>query len=357
MKRLIVCCDGTWQTLIQKTPTHVARFAQSIAPRDKSDIRQIVHYDSGVGAGFTLNNRSWLSRLIGSAQRFEGGVFGGGLEEKVYDAYRFLALNYAPGDEIFLFGFSRGAYTVRSLAGMIYCSGLLFRQNITLVGEAFALYRDPQIKPGDWAARLFRETHGHEPDITFLGCWDTVGMRGVPALSDGPGVADRLNARYGFHDTQLNRKIRAARHACAIDERRRAFPLTEMIASPNYTGDAPQVVSRWFFGPHGGIGGGEAPHQPLSEFALKWMAEEAIKSSLRFFPEVLYGKRASDPFAPIKPPTGALNRLGFADRAMTGGTGLDGLDPSVIVRWKGDSAYRPGALKPLSKALKAAPAP
>jgi uncharacterized protein (DUF2235 family) len=357
MKRLVVCCDGTWQTLIQKTPTNVALMAQAIAPRDDAGLQQIVHYDSGVGTSFTVNNQSWLSRLIGSAQRFEGGAFGGGLEEKIYDAYRFLAMNYSRGDQIFLFGFSRGAYTVRSLAGMIYCSGLLFRQNITLVGEAFALYRDPEIKPGDWAARLFRETHGNEPDIAFLGCWDTVGMRGVPSLSERIGISDQMNARYGFHDTQLNRRIRTARHACAIDERRKAFPVTAMDPSPNWEGQGEQVKSRWFIGPHGGIGGGEAAHQPLSEFALKWMAEAAMESGLKFFPEVLYGKRSSDPMTAIKAPTGAMNRLGFEDRKLTSGASIDDLDPSVIVRWKGDKTYRPGTLKPLEGKLKAAAAP
>lgn len=357
MKRLIVCCDGTWQTLTQTAPTNVARFAQSIAGKGEDGTLQLLHYDSGVGTSFSGTSRSWLSRLIGQAQRFEGGVFGGGLEEKVYEAYRFLALNYAKGDEIFLFGFSRGAYTVRSLAGMIYCSGLLYRQNIVKVADAFALYRDPEIKPGDWAARRFRETMGHQPAIAFLGCWDTVGMRGVPSLSDKIGAAEKLNARYAFHDTRLNRSIRAARQACAIDEIRKAFPLTPMDPSLNYQGEAPQVVNRWFIGPHGAIGGGEPHHQPLAEFALKWMAEQAAASGLRFYPEVLYGQRRADALTPIKPPAGALNKLGFAPRELPPEADLDQLDLSVIARWKADASYRPETLASLAAALAAASAP
>lgn len=357
MKRLIVCCDGTWQTLTQSAPTNVARFAQSIAGTGEDGALQLVHYDSGVGTSFSGTSRSWLSRLIGQARRFEGGVFGGGLEEKIYEAYRFLALNYAKGDEMFLFGFSRGAYTVRSLAGMIYCSGLLYRQNIVKVADAFALYRDPGIKPGDWAARRFRETMGHQPAIAFLGCWDTVGMRGVPSLTDALDVSDKLNARYAFHDTQLNRSIRAARQACAVDETRKAFPLTAMTPSPHYEGAEPQVKNRWFIGPHGAIGGGEPHHQPLAEFALKWMAEQAAASGLRFYPEVLYGQRRADALTPVKPPAGALNKLGFAPRRLAPDADPDLLDPSVIARWKADSGYRPETLAPLNAALAAAPSP
>ena len=117
MKRLIVCCDGTWQKLSSRYPTNVVKMAQAIKPQATGNILQIIFYDEGVGTG-------------DKADRIFGGALGWGIDKNIQDAYRFLCLNYEQGDEIYLYGFSRGAYTVRSLAGLIYCSGLLARNKI-----------------------------------------------------------------------------------------------------------------------------------------------------------------------------------------------------------------------------------
>ena len=113
MKRLVICCDGTWQKLDNPYPTNVLKMAQAIRLVDDDGVAQVVYYDDGVGAtGDVLD-------------KVGGGAFGWGIDNKIQQAYRFLNLNYAPGDQVYLFGYSRGAYTVRSLAGMIYCSGLI----------------------------------------------------------------------------------------------------------------------------------------------------------------------------------------------------------------------------------------
>jgi uncharacterized protein (DUF2235 family) len=142
MKRLIVCCDGTWQKLKSEYPTNVVKIAQGILPSSRKDgIAQIVFYDEGVGTDIVDDDSifSWINTVL----RFIGGAFGSGIDNDIQEAYRFLSLNYEPGDEIYLFGFSRGSYTVRSLAGLINCSGGLL--SLPLIRETpfvYDLYKD-----------------------------------------------------------------------------------------------------------------------------------------------------------------------------------------------------------------------
>ena len=146
-KRLIVCCDGTWQQLNSSYPSNVIKLAQAVKPMASDGVAQIVFYDEGIGA---------------DSYKLLGGVTGLGIDRNIQDAYRFLSLNYDSGDEIYLFGFSRGAYTVRSLAGMIYCSGLLDRPHITRASEAYELYRNRDIKPKDPIAANYRKDYGKD---------------------------------------------------------------------------------------------------------------------------------------------------------------------------------------------------
>lgn len=142
MKRLIVCCDGTWQKLKSEYPTNVVKIAQGIKPSSRKDgIAQIVFYDEGVGTDIVDDNSlfSWVNTVL----RVIGGAFGSGIDNDIQEAYRFLSLNYEPDDEIYLFGFSRGSYTVRSLAGLINCSGGLL--SLPLIRETpfvYDLYKD-----------------------------------------------------------------------------------------------------------------------------------------------------------------------------------------------------------------------
>lgn len=153
MKRLIVCCDGTWQKLTSPYPTNVVKIAEAIKPSCSKGIPQVVFYDEGVGSG------NMAEKLFAQGDKILGGAFGIGIDNCIQDAYRFLSLNYEPGDEIYLFGFSRGAYTVRSLAGLIRCSGgnllsqnpdesfggLLSLKNIREAPFVYDLYRDKKL--------------------------------------------------------------------------------------------------------------------------------------------------------------------------------------------------------------------
>ncbi len=349
MKRLVVCCDGTWQRAGQPVPTNVVKIARAILPEatgpDGAAIPQIVYYDPGVGVALDLKDANWFQRQGATLVRLFGGMFGSGLEAKISAAYQFLAFNYGPGDEIWLFGFSRGAFTVRSLAGMIYGSGLVSRRSIHKVDEAFNLYRDPKVKPASPKAAAFRDAHGRAAPIWFLGCWDTVGMRGVPELPGIGWAARRINRDFRFHDCYLNRSIVHARHACAIDETRKAFAHTDMLASPGARPD--QVREVWFSGDHGGVGGGEAASEPLSGVALDWMAGEAAQAGLgldlKRSPEPGSGP---DPHHPLPPrERGPLDLLGHRPRTIPEPV-REVLHPSVLERYAASPAYRPPALKP-----------
>src|SRR5579883_605079 len=171
MKRLVVCCDGTWQQLASPCPSNVIRLAQSVKATASDGTPQIVFYDEGIGTD------SQATKLL-------SGATGLGIDKNIQDCYRFLSLNYEPGDEIYLFGFSRGAYTARSLAGLIRNTGILKPDFIHLVNKAYDLYRDRNeyTAPNSDLMRAFRQNYSYE-DITrikFIGVWDTVGALGIP---------------------------------------------------------------------------------------------------------------------------------------------------------------------------------
>lgn len=145
MKRLVVCCDGTWQNLARPYPTNVVKIAQAILPTDQNGMPQLLFYNEGIGTGVDMNVAEDHddNRLLNEIDRIRGGAFGIGIDNSIQDAYQFLCLNYEPGDEIYLFGFSRGAYTVRSLAGLIRSAGgLLQRHKIRQTPAVYQLYRD-----------------------------------------------------------------------------------------------------------------------------------------------------------------------------------------------------------------------
>lgn len=267
MKRLVVCCDGTWQNLAVPCPTNVVKLAQSVKPLAHDRIPQVVFYDAGIGTDH---------------QKILGGVTGVGIDKNIEDAYTFLSLNYTCGDQIYLFGFSRGAYTVRSLAGMIYCSGLLNRSNITKAHEAYELYRNRDIKPGDAEAIAYREKFGDRVRITLLGCFDTVGALGIPQL----GIPflnllkQQLNNRYRFHDTTLNKYVQNALHAIAVDEIRKIFDVTPINKHPEAEEENQRVIQKWFPGGHDCVGGGTPEHIGLSDIALKWVIDSISEMQL-----------------------------------------------------------------------------
>jgi uncharacterized protein (DUF2235 family) len=278
-KRLVVFCDGTWNKEDQKSengqpcPTNVLRLFELTRADDGDGRPQIACYVRGVG------NR-WDERII-------GGGFGYGISDNIKDAYRFLVSNYAPGDEIFLFGFSRGAFAIRSLAGMIYNVGILQREYLHLVDEAFKHYRspDPKLHPSSQASIDFKSgyTYGKE-EIKFLGVWDTVGALGAPFGVVLGWVLNRFFPTQ-FHDTKISPIILNAYHAASIDEKRWPFRPTRMELTPLRKGETANLraagdISKfnyeetWFPGVHSDVGGGYEDSS-LSDCALKWMVDKA----------------------------------------------------------------------------------
>ncbi len=267
MKRLIICADGTWQNLNQPRPTNIVKLAQAISHHDPQGVAQIVFYDEGIGSD--------------PKRKFSGGITGAGIDLKIEEAYKFLILNYEPGDEIYAFGFSRGAYTVRSLCGLIYASGLPQRACIRRVGEAMGIYRDPEIHPDHTKAVAFRQDCGHppladadfRPPITVLGCFDTVGSLGMPDVIPFLPFDAWSRKKRQFHDTKISPNIRCALHAVSIDEDRADFPVTPMQRSKKAPADGQIIEECWFAGGHGSVGGGTEAGAGLSDIALAWMCE------------------------------------------------------------------------------------
>ncbi len=140
-KRIVVLCDGTWNDPGDETPTNVLRMARAIKPVSSQGEKQVVFYDWGVGSYY---------------EKLRGGAAGLGIMKNIQDGYRFIVQNYEPGDEIWLFGFSRGAYTVRCISGMLNKCGILKRQNAEQIPDAFDFYKKSRMKPGDTAATQWR---------------------------------------------------------------------------------------------------------------------------------------------------------------------------------------------------------
>ena len=278
-KRLVVCCDGTWNKPDQPSgsPTNVLKLALAVARENGQGARQLVFYQRGVGT----------RRL----ERLRGGALGVGLSRNVRDCYRFLVANYEPGDELYLVGFSRGAFTARSTAGFVRNSGILRREHVDRVDEAYRLYRsrDDRAHPTGVEAKIFRRMYSHpevEEEVRFIGVWDTVGSLGIPL------APPFVNKRWGFHDTTLSSHVRFAHQALAIDERRKPFRPTVWKQQEHASDQTLEQV--WFAGVHSDVGGGY-PEPELAEIALLWMAERARAAGLAFERDhFLVGSGAAD---------------------------------------------------------------
>lgn len=307
MKRLIVCADGTWNRADREGvagATNVRKMFDAIAPDGRTGVRQIPVYHGGVGT-----SGSKLSRLL-------QGATGLGLDDNVKFFYSWLVDVYEPGDELFFFGFSRGAFTVRSLAGLIRNCGIVRKTDAMLqpgrgaavqrdlINRAYDLYRDkaPEKAPDGIVAKAFRATNSH-PDfrIKCIGVWDTVGSLGIP--TKGP-IGWWTRRQYGFHDVRLSSWVENGFHALAIDEKRKPFEATLWgVRESDMAKHKDQTVEQvWFPGVHSNIGGGYAD-PALSNLAFLWMA-----------------KRSSDVGLTLKPGISALiegNALGRMYDSMT----------------------------------------
>jgi len=268
MKRLVVCCDGTWDRPGKKDQdgyvvrSNVEKIHKIISDTDIYGTQQVKHYVNGVGA-----NGKLIRRIV-------SGAIGKGLDDNIEKGYRFLAENFDPGDEIYLLGFSRGAYTARSLAGLIRNCGVLTKDNLHMVNKAFSIYRDRSdaTRPDSESAKEFVKNYSHRTHVKFIGVWDTVGSLGLPL-----GFLELYNLRkYSFHDVQLSSTVEYAYHAMAIDERRKPFKPTLWQRSKNAVikGIKQHVEQVWFMGVHCNVGGGYHDER-LSDITLEWMISKA----------------------------------------------------------------------------------
>ena len=279
-RRLALFFDGTWNTpgsetnvirLYRLTRSHASfrgsllrrTFRKDPQPDAPGSTEQLKYYHRGVGT-------TWGSRML-------GGMFGYGLSKNIRDGLLWLATHYKPGDDIYLFGFSRGAYTARSLAGLIGKCGIPRDPAPGLADTAYRFYRERQYDPDGLAVKAFRQTYAwEESPIRFIGVWDTVGALGLPVHDIWFG-----KEWYRFHDTQLGSAVRTACHALALDEHRPDFAATVWTAAKGETKPRSGVEQRWFAGSHADVGGGYA-HGKLHQIPLRWMQERAGTCGLEF---------------------------------------------------------------------------
>lgn len=333
MANIVVCADGTWnrpeEDLSNDEASNVLKLARGVSP-SHGDKRQHVFYDWGLGSYH---------------HQTSAGLAGRGIHKNIVDGYRYIVHNYAPGDRIFLFGYSRGAYTVRALSGLINNCGIIRRVDARLVTDAWKIYKSPEPgnHPNGAAAQAFRTQHSHDSrTVHFVGVWDTVGALGIPfslmGLFDGDDE---------FYDNRMGDNVDTARHALAIDEQRQDFEPT--LWQPRDGVDLKQI---WFAGCHGDIGGGHAPDQDgacIADVAFKWMLDEASNAGLGTEDHV-DDLMTDGTLAQIHPSRTGLFRVRPALERPLDPAGVDTrLHPSVQTRYESDGAYRPPNLVRLLK--------
>lgn len=271
-RRIIVCCDGTWNRPESRRETNVVRLVRAIAPDDQGTA-QIVHYHQGVGTGNFID-------------RIAGGGAGIGLSASVKACYGFLVDNYRPHDDIFLFGFSRGAYVVRALGGLIGTVGMVRKYEMERFADVWDWYWQEKAQRNVAVLDYLAPDRYRDVDIECIGVWDTVGALGIPG--------SRFCAKtYAFHETALGPHVRYALQALAIDETRGNFQGAVWVSPAAPEGaEAPaepdqkaprepeQVLEQvWFPGVHSNIGGGY-PRHGLSDAAFLWMLSKLEEHQL-----------------------------------------------------------------------------
>jgi uncharacterized protein (DUF2235 family) len=330
-RNIVILCDGTGNE-ISENISNVLKLYRCLRKTDKTSPRQLVFYDPGVG---TLTQPDTWHQIKADVNLVLGLATGYGLDDNVLSAYRFLVESYRHGDRISLFGFSRGAYTVRVLAALIHKIGLIAPEQSNLAGSGLIAYKqyssgesgkpaaaltdpgsdeDGPLPQGrfDLAAQFARITSSRWPTIHFVGVWDTVASVIVPRR-------DRGLYKFSLEElafTQENPSVRIFRQACAIDERRRMFRLKPWTTPqefwrnrfvPDDKKEAQDILQVWFAGVHCDVGGGYAEAEAgLSKYPLIWMIDEAMKAGLAFNPrsvnQLAWGvKRRNSPFDYVAP--------------------------------------------------------
>lgn len=322
-KNIVVCYDGTGNEFCKNNTNVVKTFQAALRENE----RQVAFYDPGVGT-FSV-----LGRVVG--RRFGilvGKAFGWGLQENLEDGYRYLMAQYRPGDRIYLFGFSRGAFQARALAGMLYRCGILQQGAENLVHYVSGIYNRYRTEGvGPDVTEAFKATYCHPCPVHFIGVWDTVGS---------------LGWLYGkrFFDAALNDQVSFGYHAMAIDEKRKKFPVLPWNESPGALKPHQTVEQVWFAGVHSDVGGWYDEHG-MSDIALEWMLRKAEACDLLLKPDwqrQIQPEHAANPTDPIHE-----SRTGFwklwppAPRVIPEGAKVH---RSVQLRMNGGCGYKPANL-------------
>ena len=280
-RNIIICCDGTGNRFGRRN-TNIVKICECLERAPD----QIVYYDPGVG---TLGDQRALTAIKRKLSQMLGGAIGTGLLENVQEAYDFLAANHQEGDRVFLFGFSRGAYSVRALAALVHMYGLTAPGTGNLTPYLTEMHSDnedagdvstggPAHDASRWEiANSFKKHFGRPVAIDFVGVFDTVASVGW--------FWSPLRLPF----TTKNKSVKCVRHAVAIDERRAFFLPNLYLRDREGTEGAqlpPHVKEVWFPGVHSDVGGGyKRPEQGLAQVALEWMLREAAAAGLRLDPE------------------------------------------------------------------------
>ena len=343
-QKLILLFDGTWND--PQSRTNVYRMAHSIKHFDEKGVRQKFFYSPGVGT----------KRF----ERLRGGATGFRLSRIMMDGYDWLCRNYTPGSEIYVFGFSRGAFTARSFGGLIRKCGILRISSPVLLKRAKKVYKK-DVHPDDKLCKVFRTHFSQEAEIHFMGVWDTVGALGIP----GTNLTER--GIFKWHDTNLTSIVKHAYHAMALDEHRKAYDITFWTSQDGSKKPAQkEVEQRWFIGAHANVGGGydlerfENDYDPLAKLSFDWMAEKAVKAGL----ELKHFVKAPDHAVESAPVDsyrdfmrGVYRAIRWVktfgkgryfrkfDRGHKGNKAVNvTVDGSVWKRWNADPDYRPPTL-------------
>lgn len=286
-KNIAIFSDGTRNDTDKGYSTNVFKLYKMVERRSQ---RQQAFYDPGVGTDFL---------------DVAGAAFGVGISKNIRECYEFLVDTYERGDCVYLFGFSRGAFTVRSLGGMVSKSGLLKKQHRGKIEDAFKVYRR---KNNEDEARQFQRDYCHTPEdnqgrpiaIQFIGAWDTVGALGFP-LSAVRSLNPFSARWHGFHNTRLSEDVKYGYQALAVDEKRKVFK-PELWDESRVDRTTQTVEQVWFAGVHSNIGGGYRRSE-LSDITLRWMAKKAEAAGLHLWED--YDRRVlmqPDPHGKIYDP-------------------------------------------------------
>jgi uncharacterized protein (DUF2235 family) len=263
-KNIVVLSDGTGQEGGEGRNTNIYKIFNMVEDRTK---RQITFYDRGLGTGW---------------RKFSGNVAGAGISKNIKECYQFIFENFEADDQVYLFGFSRGAATVRSLSGFIHEFGVIPKSRPELIDKAWKIYKTGDEEKRKIKTELFLgEHHNMWLRIKFLGVFDTVAALGVPNKTISR-IMDKIpSMRHKFHNLDLSASVENAYQALAIDDERKTFhPLIW-----NETKETYQTMKQvWFAGVHTDIGGGYKETE-LSDISLQWMLNKAVSKGLHIYPK------------------------------------------------------------------------